>query len=97
MTSTHESPKVGMWYLDRERSERFEIVATDDKENIELQYFDGEIEEIDLDTWYGMHIIAIAPPKDWSGPYELEKDDYQELKGEVQHPVEGHLPLDSFE
>lgn len=99
MTHAHELPEIGTWYWDKERSERFEIVASDKAGNIEIQYFDGEVAEIDQETWYAMQVVAIAPPKDWSGPYEMEKEDYQELKGRVQHPLEsiGHNPLDFLE
>lgn len=97
MLRVHELPVVGSWYWDLEHSERFEIVASDNHGAIEIQYFDGGIEEIDLDIWYNMRVVSIAPPKDWSGPYELDKDDYHELKGDVQHPEDGHNPLDFFE
>lgn len=94
----HELPVVGSWYFDVDHSDRFEIVALDEKEGtIELQYFEGEIEEIDPDTWYGMRVVSIAPPKDWSGPFEVDREEFFEYKTEVHHPTEGHNPLDSFE
>ena len=46
-------PDIGNWYKDREYNASFTVVATDDTEqNIEIQYFNGEIEEVDLETWY---------------------------------------------
>jgi hypothetical protein len=93
----HELPRIGAWYWDVDHSVQFEIVATDKKGNIEIQYFEGEIEEIDSETWFSMHIRSIAPPADWTGPFEVEPADYHELKEDVQHPEDGHSPLDDVE
>ena len=69
-------PNIGDWYKSI-NGDRFEIVALDDDEaTLEIQHFDGAIEEIDFDTWSEMEIDAIEPPEDWSGSYDLSRDDY---------------------
>jgi hypothetical protein len=67
---------VGEWY--RAGGERpFEVVALDlDHETIEVQHFDGTVEEIDFDSWTEMAPKPTAPPEDWSGAMDLEKQDY---------------------
>jgi hypothetical protein len=43
---------------------------------VEIQYFDGEVEELDLDSWYEMALEPIEPPEDWSGPFdEIDPDE----------------------
>ena len=70
-------PIIGNWYRNQETGNDFEVVALDeDAQTIEIQYFDGEVEELDLDAWYELAIESIEAPEDWSGPFdELESDD----------------------
>ncbi|MDG4596806.1 MAG: hypothetical protein P9F75_14165 [Candidatus Contendobacter sp.] len=79
-------PIIGNWYRNQETGNDFEVVALDeDAQTIEIQYFDGELEELDLDTWYELAIDAIEAPEDWSGPFdEMDMDDlgYDEGKDE---------------
>lgn len=97
MIRSHEYPVVGSWYLDVDHNDQFEIVARDEADKtIEIQYFSGEIEEVDADTWFSMRLIAIAPPKDWSGPFEVEKDEFSELGDESKHPTDWSDPLNSI-
>jgi hypothetical protein len=64
---------IGDWYLTRDDSEQFEVVALDDVSGtIGVQYFDGSIGEFDLETWNQMEIDPCAPPEDSTGPYEME-------------------------
>ena len=45
------APVIGEWYR-RTGGDSFEVVAIDpDDRTIEIQYFDGTIEETDLDEW----------------------------------------------
>lgn len=74
---TSFEPAVGDWYK-KLGGESFEIVAVDqDDETVEVQYFGGEVEELDFDSWYELDIDPIDPPEDWSGPFDdLETDDF---------------------
>ncbi|MBE2295642.1 MAG: hypothetical protein IAF00_11855 [Phycisphaerales bacterium] len=76
-------PIIGNWYRNEETGNDFEVVALDEEaQTIEIQYFDGDIEELDLDAWYELPLEAIEAPDDWSGPYDEievdELDDYNE-------------------
>ncbi|HCB15235.1 MAG TPA: hypothetical protein DEP36_16945 [Gammaproteobacteria bacterium] len=70
-------PIIGSWYRNQETGNDFEVVALDeDAQTVEIQYFDGELEELDLDAWYELPIDPIEAPEDWSGPFdEMEADD----------------------
>jgi hypothetical protein len=70
-------PIVGNWYKNVEEEKEFEVVAVDeDAQTVEIQYFEGEVEEIDLDSWYELVLEPIEAPEDWSGAYDqMEQDD----------------------
>lgn len=70
-------PIIGNWYRNQETGNDFEVVALDeDAQTVEIQYFDGELEELDLEVWYDLPIDPIEAPEDWSGPFdELDSDD----------------------
>ena len=81
-------PRVGDWYQ-AINGDKFEIVALDEDEaTLEIQHYDGAVEEIDYDSWEEMELISIEPPEDWSGSYDLDRDDYGvdlELTGPTEH------------
>jgi hypothetical protein len=94
--STEYEPRIGDWYRSR-GGDDFEIVALDeDDQTLEIQYFDGTVEEIDLDTWYELDIDAIEPPEDWSGSLDIQRDDYG-VDLELGQNEAWQNPLDSME
>jgi len=45
-------PTVKQWYEDLENDETFQVLKVDeDRETVEIQYLDGETEELDIDAW----------------------------------------------
>jgi hypothetical protein len=90
-------PVLGDWYKDSE-SQIFEIVALDqDERTIEIQYFDGAVEELDYDVWYEKEIEPCAEPEDWSGPFDdLEKDDFGDTDS-VYHPTDLNDEIDHMD
>jgi hypothetical protein len=75
--STDLDPRVGDWYQRLDNEEKFEVVAVDESAGIlQIQHFDGDLEELDLDEWYQMEIEPIEAPEDWTGPMDdIERDD----------------------
>ncbi len=69
-------PRIGDWYKNV-YGDTFEIVALDrEDQTLEIQYFDGTVEEIDLDAWQEQSVISVEPPEDWSGSLDIEREDY---------------------
>jgi hypothetical protein len=69
------APVIGNWYR-RTGGESFEVVAIDrDDRTIEIQYFDGTIEEIEFDDWLEEQVEATEPPEDWTGSVDVEPED----------------------
>jgi hypothetical protein len=87
---------VGEWY--RSGAEPpFEVVAVDaDQETIEIQYFDGTVQEIDFDSWEQMDVQPSVPPEDWSGAMDLGKEDYG-VDIDVQPGDSWNSPLDRID
>lgn len=93
----HYEPSVGEWYRDAD-GRSFEIVAVDEEDgSIEVQYFDGAVEEYEFETWYELDVEPTAPPEDWSGPYDdLERDDMGDTEVPM-HPEDWNGPWDDIE
>lgn len=70
------NPVVGDWYK-RPGGSLFEVVAYDeDDATIEVQHYDGTVEEYDLDAWREMFLTQAQPPEDWSGSFDMDREDY---------------------
>lgn len=75
MTTGIGFPDVGAWFR-RVDGSTFEIVAVDEGDRtIELQHFDGTLEEIELAAWLELAAEAIDPPEDWSGSMDVDEAD----------------------
>ncbi len=63
-------PEIGNWYQSS-NSLLFKVVAIDEQdETIEIQYFDGTIGELDIESWDGLTPELLDAPDDWSGPFD---------------------------
>jgi len=90
-------PVVGNWYKNRVTSEIFEVVATDeDTRTIEVQHFEGEVEEIDRDIWWDLELAELPPQEDWSGPFDDLEPDEIEIDGSASG-FRRVNPLDQFD
>lgn len=71
------TPRIGDWYKNT-IGDHFEVVAQDiDDDTLELQYYDGTVEELDTETWEYMHPEPIEPPEDWRGSMDVDREDCQ--------------------
>lgn len=69
-------PAVGQWYENAEEEETFRVLSVDeDSALIEIEYLDGDIEEIDLETWQEMDLAKISEPEGWSDRGDDDDDD----------------------
>jgi hypothetical protein len=79
-------PVSGQWYENVDDNESFRVLSVDeDSELIEIEYLDGDIEEIDLDTWQELDLDNIDQPEGWSADddeEEEEEDDEDEDEDE---------------
>jgi len=73
-----DSPEIGIWYRGK-NGEIFSVVAmesnrADSTGTIEIQYFDGAVEEVDRMDWAVMLPRVIPEPEDCSGALDMHVD-----------------------
>lgn len=70
-------PRIGQWYLRWDKGEAFQVTGIDEhSKTIEVQTFDGDLDELDEDTWRVLPLGFAEPPEDWTGPVDdVEVDD----------------------
>lgn len=79
-------PIIAQWYHYPQKAQKFQVTAIDGKAaTVEVQYFDGNLDEFDLTTWYAMEVERIEEPEDWTGPMDnIEKDDLNPVGTEMR-------------
>jgi hypothetical protein len=77
MNTSVGPPEIGQWYVLDGKGEQFRVVGRDDRSRaIEIQTFDGELDEIDPATWSTLALERVEPPEDWTAPLDdVEMDD----------------------
>jgi hypothetical protein len=72
-------PIKGQWFEDLEENELFLVLSVDpDQEVIEIQYENGDIEEIDLDTWHELDLERAQEPEGWASTTADDADAEEE-------------------
>jgi predicted dehydrogenase len=72
-------PVQGQWYEDLEENEVFRVLSVDpDEEIIEVQYENGDIEEIDLDTWHELDLERAEEPEGWASDDDEDEDEEED-------------------
>lgn len=89
-------PVIGHWYR-RTNGALFEVVAVDEQDGtVELQYFDGTIDEIDLENWPALLVERVRAPEDWTGSLDVDPEDFA-MDNAAEMPVGWHDPLEILE
>ena len=64
-------PIEGNWYHHLDKGQDFMVVDVSEREGtVDIQYFDGDIEELEMEEWEEMDLEEIEPPEDWTGPLD---------------------------
>ena len=72
-------PVKGQWYENVEEDETFRVLSVDeDSELVEIEYLDGDIEELDLDSWHEMDLERIEEPEGWADDDEEDDEDEED-------------------
>jgi hypothetical protein len=95
-----DRPIESQWYRHLDRDYLFQVTAVDEEAGtVELQRFDGDLEEIALEEWYALGVEPVEPPEDWTGPMDnvghddLGYSDSGTTGGSGEHPLqEAGLP-----
>lgn len=88
----NQYPVIGQWFS-RPNGTLFEVVAIDEADQtVEIQQFDGTIDEVEIDRWPELFVTEISAPDDWSGSVDMDPEDY--VGDENDLPSGYHDPLD---
>ncbi len=89
-------PEIGQWYQPVNKGRIFQVVAVDAAERlIEIQKYDGDIDELEFNEWYAAPLRIIDPPEDCSGPMDDIEQDVLDDNNDELHTQK--LPLSSFD
>ncbi|HEY1725797.1 MAG TPA: DUF6763 family protein [Steroidobacteraceae bacterium] len=82
-------PVVGQWYENIDENESFRVLSVDeDAELVELEYLDGDIEEVDLETWHELDLDKIDEPEGWAGNDDDDDEDEEEEEEEEEDELD---------
>jgi hypothetical protein len=87
-------PEIGQWYSRTDKGEMFQVVGRDEAaRTVEIQTFDGDLDEIDDEAWRTLGLERVAAPEDWTGPLDdVEPDDLGCSDTEMR-PADWNAPL----
>ena len=76
-------PVQGQWFEDLEENEVFRVLSVDpDEEIVEVQYENGDIEEMDLDTWHELDLERAQEPEGWASDDDDKEEEEEEEEDE---------------
>ncbi len=69
-------PRIDQWYAHFDKGQLFYVTAIDEQQNaVEVQHFDGDLEELSLDEWRDLHIELSVEPENWAGALDIAEED----------------------
>jgi len=68
------NPEIGLWYRDIQ-NRLFEVVALENEDSIEVQYYDGDVTEYDRESWDLLCVNIVSEPGSNLGFYEETLDE----------------------
>jgi hypothetical protein len=90
-------PRIGQWYSRWDKGEMFQVTGRDSRaRTVEIQTFDGDLDEVDEEAWTTLPLSFAEPPEDWTGPVDdVETDDLGYTETEMR-PAEWEQPLQAI-
>ncbi|HVC30563.1 MAG TPA: DUF6763 family protein [Steroidobacteraceae bacterium] len=94
MNSGVGHPRIGQWYSRRDKGETFQVTGRDaEARTVQIQTFDGDVDEVDEEAWTTLPLGFSEPPEDWTGPVDdVEMDDLGYSETQMK-PLEWEQPL----
>ena len=64
-------PIEGNWYCRLDKEDDFIVVYVNEEVGtVDIQYLDGDIEELDIEEWNEIDLKEIEVPENWTGPFD---------------------------
>ena len=88
--------RIGQWYCHTDKGEMFQVTGRDYRaRTVEIQTFDGDVDEIDQEAWTTLPLSFAEPPENWTGPVDdVETDDLGYSETQMQ-PSDWEQPLEA--
>ncbi len=68
---TEIEPIAGSWYENVREKKLFQVITVNEAEGtVDIQNFDGNLDEMALEDWYEMDLSLTDSPEDVSGVYD---------------------------
>lgn len=70
-------PRIDQWYSHLDKGQSFYVIAINKEDKtIDIQHYDGDLEEISFAEWRGLNLELSEEPENWTGALDIsEKDD----------------------
>jgi len=69
-------PIPDQWYTHIDKGQRFYVTAIDEPNGtVEIQHFDGDIEEFSFEEWCELDIELSVAPENWAGALDIAEQD----------------------
>jgi hypothetical protein len=82
------TPQIGSWYASSYLQSIFEVVAIDDDQGtIEIQYENGDLDELEFDEWQTGRFLKACPPDDAQGAFGVSTEDDWEDDLQPESPL----------
>lgn len=75
MKHPHSDPIVGNWYAGKGLPESFTVVDAEQDNYVDIQYLDGELDQLDIESWKALNPEEIPEPEDAMAPYGVDHED----------------------
>lgn len=83
-----QTPQIGAWYAGTYLPDIFEVVAIDDDQGtIEIQYQNGDLDELEFDEWQTGRFLAASPPDDTLGALGVQGEDDWDDDLQLENPL----------
>lgn len=61
--------EIGQWYSQARGGELFRVVGVDERSRtIEIQMLEGDLDELDAETWGALQLTRCSAPEVWTDP-----------------------------
>lgn len=80
------NPEIGLWYRDI-HNRLFEVIALENEDAIEVQYYDGDVTEFDRESWDLLCVNVISDPGLSLDFYEVTPEDEENTLSENLKPI----------
>jgi hypothetical protein len=68
--------QIGQWYQRSDKGDMFVVTGIDDHSGaIEIQAFDGDLDEIEANLWNALPLELAEAPEDETGPLDVDPED----------------------